>query len=66
MRIRTKKLNAVNIHLKLCVTPTVAKFRGFGHFRSFRTNYGFLTPGKDRMPVFTPNSVKKYFMGCEV
>ena len=62
---------AVNIILLMLsiyfsVLRIFANFRGLGHFRSFKTNYGFCTAGKDRIVVFTPNSKKILFMGCVI
>ena len=44
----------------------LANFRGLDHFRSFKTNYGSWTAGKDTMLVFTPDSEKNHFMGCVI
>ena len=62
MRMRTKNWMLLTFTWSSVLLLLFANLRGLGHFRSFRTNYGFLTSGKDRMLVFTPNSVKKYIL----
>ena len=62
MRMRTKKWMLLTFTWSSVLLLLFANLRGLGHFRSFSTNYGFLTSGKDRMLVFTPNSVKKYIL----